>query len=124
MFWLTLLLKPSQNEQNFVTSPLNLCNSILGSFGFTMIVGAMIGSDGLLIGGNPDRFNSSASSPDLVILPLLVRTVSTSINSNSRDAELYSQPVAFGFLQYNTTYMVDTFHYSSSRLPSSYSQLH
>ena len=73
-----------------MTSPLNLDNLILGSFGFATIVGAMIGSDELLIGGDQDRFDSSAGAPNLVILLLLARTVSTPINSNSRDAELVS----------------------------------
>ena len=31
------------------------------------ILGTMIGSDGLLIGGDPDRFDSSMGAPDLVI---------------------------------------------------------
>ena len=76
--------------RNFVTSPLNFGNSILGSFGLTTSVGGMICSDRLLTGGDPDRFDSSAGAPDLIVLLLLVRTVSTSINVNSRGAGLVS----------------------------------
>jgi len=73
-----------------VTSPLNFGSSIFGSFGLMTAVGIRIGSNGLVTGGDLDRFESSAGAPDLVLLLLLVRTVSTSINFNSRDAELVS----------------------------------
>ena len=50
----------------------------------------MIGSGGWLVAGDPDRSDTDAGAPDIVVLLALVRTVSTSIKFNSRDAELIS----------------------------------
>jgi len=120
-----LLSKLSQNVQNFVMSPLNFGNSILG-WEFRLRYCGQYDWFWRLISNDLYCFDSSAGAPVLIGVLLLVHSVSTLINFNLHDAEPVS--LLSSVFSY-TTDMVNTFHYGpdnslANRLLLSASPLH